>query len=66
MRMGCGVDTFKRGDRVLALLTWGWVLDQSEYDGQRLLVHLDTGHIQSFHWAECHHKRNVVVLDEQA
>ena len=46
MRMGCGVDTFKRGDRVLALLTWGWVLDQSEYDGQRLLVHLDTGHIQ--------------------
>lgn len=59
-----GPDGFKQGDRVLALLTWGWVLGRSEYDSERLLVHLDTGYIQSFHWAECYHQRNVIVRDE--
>ncbi len=45
---------------MLALMTWGHVLAKSEFDSQRLLVHLDTGFIQSFHWAECYHERDVI------
>lgn len=55
---------YKPGDRVLALITWGSVLGPCEHDADRLLVHLDTGYIQSFHWAECYHECDVAVRDE--
>jgi len=55
-------DKFKPGDRVVALLTWGWVVGPSEYDADRILVALDTGYIQSFHWAECYAEKDVVEV----
>ena len=58
------INDFKPGDRVLALLTWGMALGLCDYDADRLLVYLDTGFIQSFHWAECYHQRDVVIRDE--
>lgn len=54
-------DDYKPGDRVLAVITWGHVLSKSQFDSQRLLVHLDAGFIQSFHWAECYHECDVIV-----
>ena len=53
---------FKIGDRVLALLTWGIVVGYCEKDAERLKVLLDTNRLETFHWAECRHERNVVVL----
>jgi hypothetical protein len=57
-----GCDDYKPGDRVLAILTWGHVLSKCPFDSQRLLVHLDTGFIQSFHWAECYAEKDVVEV----
>lgn len=55
---------FKKGDVVLALLTWGWVLGPCKYDSERIVVHLATGFIETFHWAECYHQRDVVIREE--
>lgn len=56
----------KIGDRVLALLTWGYVVGYSSDDPNRVWVALDTNVMQSFHFAECYHERDVVVMDEAA
>jgi hypothetical protein len=59
--VGMSRDKFKPGDRVVALLTWGWVIgpgDHAEY----ILVALDTGFIQAFHWAECYAEADVVEV----
>lgn len=58
------INDFQKGDVVLALLTWGWVLGPCECDSDRIVVHLATGFIQTFHWAECYHQRDVVIQDE--
>lgn len=56
----------KIGDRVLALLTLGYVVGYSSDDPNRVWVALDTDVMQSFHFAECYHERDVVVRDEAA
>lgn len=55
-------DKFKPGDRVVALLTWGWVVGPSDYNSDYILVALDTGYIQSFHWAKCYAEKDVVEV----
>jgi hypothetical protein len=59
---GMSRDKFKPGDRVLALLTWGWVIGPGDHP-EYILVALDTGFIQAFHWAECYAKADVVEVE---
>jgi hypothetical protein len=59
---GMNRDKFKPGDRVLALLTWGWVIGPGDHP-EYILVALDTGFIQAFHWAECYAEADVVEVE---
>jgi hypothetical protein len=54
-------DKFKPGDRVLALLAWGWVIAPGDHP-DFILVALDTGWIRAFHWAECYAEADVVEV----
>lgn len=51
------------GDRVLALLAWGYVVGYSSEDQNHVWVALDTNFMQSFHFAECYHERDVVFTE---